>query len=73
VQSLSSMHVSPGVWQKYSVEVGKNPLPLGEQYPHGPQSESMRHPLPVAQTLGVTSVADARQMQATFPEQSESV
>jgi len=69
------MHVSPDVWQK---KVGSGwpqmalLLWLGEQKPHGPQSESVRQSLPVAHRFGAVSVGDGRHTHATLPAQSES-
>ncbi len=72
-QSESSMHVSLGVWQKYVGSVQKrSSCPPGEQYPAGPQSESLLQLLPVAQTLGELSSALGRQSHGTPLGQSES-
>ena len=43
-QSESLTHSSSFVWQKYPTipTYGKHPPLVGEQYPHAPQSESIR-------------------------------
>jgi hypothetical protein len=46
-------------------------LSLGEQKPQRPQSESTRQ-LPVPQKFGFESESELRQLQTTFPAQSES-
>jgi hypothetical protein len=64
-RSPSYVQVSWTVWQKY-------PSPLAEQYPQGPQSESIRQWLPTAHTFGALLDAEGRHAQGTFPEHSES-
>jgi hypothetical protein len=49
------------------------PTWLGEQVPHGPQSESTRQLLAATQTLAAELDSDGRQSHGTLPGQSGSL
>ena len=56
-----------------SESVGPQGFIDGEQYPHGPQSESTAQLPPVSQTLALLSVDELRHMHGVFAAQPESL